>query len=143
MDDWTSNQKIQKSWIFNTRSMSKIQESWIFGFLLDYWIGLNWKHPIQSNNPKIQKSWIFGVGYGWMFNHPSNPKSREKSWLPILILAMSDNCQAERSGWPSKLNGKTEKSWLTSFFHRFFFKPSTFLYGVLVFDVQIHVLFRH
>jgi hypothetical protein len=68
----------------------------------------NWKNPIQSNNPtknpKIQLSWIltlnvdwksniigfltlyvcwklfwiFGVGFGWMFNHPSNPKPRKK-----------------------------------------------------------------
>jgi hypothetical protein len=70
---------------------------WIFGlfvgFLLDYWIGLEFFSSIQSNNPKktqlfrifdierglnIQLLMIFGVGFGWMFNNPSNPKSRKK-----------------------------------------------------------------
>jgi hypothetical protein len=40
--------------------------------------------PTKSNskNPKkldVQSTfWIFGVGFGWLFNHPSNPKSRKK-----------------------------------------------------------------
>jgi hypothetical protein len=42
-----SNSKNPKSWIFNPRSMSKIQKCLIFGFLLDYWIGLDFS--VQSN----------------------------------------------------------------------------------------------
>jgi hypothetical protein len=52
----------------------KIQKSEIFKL----------KNPIQSNNPiQIQQKsenlffWIFGFRFGWMFNHPSNPKSRK------------------------------------------------------------------
>jgi hypothetical protein len=69
---------------------------WIFVGLLD-WIGFFQFNPTQcsnknpTENPKIQfwifdiervliiqLFWIFGVGFGWMFNQPSNPKSRKK-----------------------------------------------------------------
>jgi hypothetical protein len=48
---------------------------------LDYWIGLDilvQSNPIiqkkSNQNPNIQLFWIFGVEYGWMYNHPFNPK---------------------------------------------------------------------
>jgi hypothetical protein len=40
---------------------------------LDFWMIFDIKRRL-----KIHLFWIFGVGYGWMFNHPSNPKSRKK-----------------------------------------------------------------
>jgi hypothetical protein len=65
---------------FNVKNPKK----WIFRFLFDCWIGLDFFSSIQSNNLRLvqQKSknplfWIFGVVFGWMFNHPSNPKSRQ------------------------------------------------------------------
>jgi hypothetical protein len=65
---------------------------WIFIGLLDL-IELKKSNPIQHNNPTqiqlfwisdiehvfmiIHYYWIFEVGFGWMFNHSSNPKSRK------------------------------------------------------------------
>jgi hypothetical protein len=56
------------------------------------WIGLLDWIELKKSNPKIQLFWIcdierelkiqlfwiFGVGFGWMFNHSSNPNSRKK-----------------------------------------------------------------
>jgi hypothetical protein len=67
MDDWIEdptkyNSKNPKKLMFNLRSMSKIQKSWIFGFfvgfLLDYWIGMDF-FSIQSNNPTKSKNPTF------------------------------------------------------------------------------------
>jgi hypothetical protein len=44
--------KIQKSWMFNPRSMSNLK-SWIFGFLFDDWIGMDFL--VQFNPITLQK----------------------------------------------------------------------------------------
>jgi hypothetical protein len=80
-------------------------------FFTEFWIGSMIKHPTKYNfkNPKkldfcwfligffsliqsnknpttIQSFWIFGVGFGRMFNHSSNRKSRKKltcCWISL------------------------------------------------------------
>jgi hypothetical protein len=66
------------SWIFVglLDRIGFLDFSWIFVGLLDR---IGFFRSIQSNNPtKIQLFWIFKVGFGWMFNNSSNPKSRKK-----------------------------------------------------------------
>jgi hypothetical protein len=62
--------------------MLKIQNVGFLVFLLQFcWIiGLDWILLVQFNpkNPKKVEKWGFEVGFSWMFNHPSNPKSRKK-----------------------------------------------------------------
>jgi hypothetical protein len=74
-------------WIFFSSIQSKSNENPVIqqkSKNLTFWI-----FDIESGL-NIQLFWIFGVGFGWMFNHPFNPKSRKK--LTSLILNETKKC---------------------------------------------------